>query len=68
MRIAGFAERKCQLITGQDRGRYDRPWGPERPIFGVIRYMTSENTARKVGVKQYLARYGAAPGEARKLF
>jgi deoxyribodipyrimidine photo-lyase len=49
-------------------GRYDRPWGPERPIFGVVRYMTSENTARKVGVKRYLARYGAAPGEARKLF
>ena len=43
-------------------GRYDRPWAPERPIFGVIRYMTSENTARKVRVKQYLARY-AAHGE-----
>ena len=38
-------------------GRYDRPWPPERPIFGVVRYMTSENTARKVHVKQYLARY-----------
>jgi deoxyribodipyrimidine photo-lyase len=42
-------------------GRYDRPWAPERPVFGVIRYMSSENTARKVHVKQYLARYGAAP-------
>ena len=29
-------------------GRYDRPWGPERPIFGTVRYMSSENTARKV--------------------
>jgi deoxyribodipyrimidine photo-lyase len=38
-------------------GRYDRPWGPERPIFGKIRYMTSENTARKVAVKKYLERY-----------
>ncbi len=35
-------------------GRYDRPWGPERPIFGKIRYMTSENTARKLRVKQRL--------------
>jgi len=42
-------------------GRYDRPWGPTRPIFGVIRYMTSENTARKVSVTRYLARYGATP-------
>ncbi len=41
-------------------GRYDRAWGPERPIFGKIRYMSSENTARKVKVKDYLARYGPA--------
>ena len=40
-------------------GRYDRAWGPERPIFGKIRYMTSENTARKVRVKCYIARYAA---------
>ena len=39
-------------------GRYDRAWGPERPIFGKIRYMTSENTARKVRVKDYLRQYG----------
>ena len=40
-------------------GRYDRPWGPERPIFGKIRYMTSKNTARKVRVAEYLKRYSA---------
>jgi deoxyribodipyrimidine photo-lyase len=39
-------------------GRYDRPWGPERPVFGKVRYMTSENTARKFDVKPYLERYG----------
>ena len=39
-------------------GRYDRPWGPERPIFGTIRYMSSDNTARKLDVKGYLAKYG----------
>ena len=39
-------------------GRYDRAWGPERPVYGKIRYMTSENTARKVRVKDYLRRYG----------
>jgi len=38
-------------------GRYDRPWGPERPIFGTVRYMSSENTARKVRVREYLGRY-----------
>lgn len=40
-------------------GRYDRPWGPERPIFGAVRYMTSANTARKLRVKRYLETYGA---------
>ena len=40
-------------------GRFDRPWGPKRPIFGTVRYMSSDNTARKLDVKGYLARYGA---------
>lgn len=38
-------------------GRYDRPWGPERPIFGKIRYMSSDNTAKKFSVSQYIQRY-----------
>ncbi len=43
-------------------GRYDRPWGPERPIYGKIRYMTSENTARKVSVKNYIKKYDGQIG------
>ena len=38
-------------------GRYDRPWGPTRPIFGSIRYMTSENTQKKHACGEYLERY-----------
>jgi deoxyribodipyrimidine photo-lyase len=38
-------------------GRYDRPWGPERPVFGKIRYMSSQNTARKVEVGNYMRWY-----------
>lgn len=38
-------------------GRYDRAWGPERPIFGRIRYMTSQNTARKFKVNDYIRKY-----------
>ena len=38
-------------------GRYDRPWGPARPIFGKIRYMSSENTRRKLKLKTYLQRH-----------
>ncbi len=40
-------------------GRYDRPWGPQRPIYGKIRYMSSENTARKFSIKNYLKQYDA---------
>lgn len=38
-------------------GRYDRPWGPERPIFGTVRYMSSESAKRKLRMKEYLQRY-----------
>jgi deoxyribodipyrimidine photo-lyase len=43
-------------------GRYDRPWGPERPIFGKVRYMTSESTRRKLHLARYLDTY--APNTA----
>ncbi|TNF31366.1 MAG: deoxyribodipyrimidine photolyase [Deltaproteobacteria bacterium] len=39
-------------------GRFDRAWGPERAIFGKIRYMSSENTKRKLHLQRYLARWG----------
>ncbi len=39
-------------------GRYDRPWPPERPVFGSIRYMSSESTRRKLKVDGYVARWG----------
>jgi len=39
-------------------GRYDRPWGPERQVFGKVRYMSSENTARKLRLKNYMQKYG----------
>ncbi len=48
-------------------GRYDRPWAPERPVFGVIRYMSSENTARKFRVKDYIRRYSPEAGGQGKL-
>ena len=40
-------------------GRYDRPWGPERPAFGTVRYMSSENTARKFNVRSYIRKYSS---------
>jgi deoxyribodipyrimidine photo-lyase len=41
-------------------GRYDRSWAPERPIFGIVRYMSSMNTARKRGVAEYIKKYAPA--------
>jgi deoxyribodipyrimidine photo-lyase len=35
-------------------GRYDRPWGPERSVFGKVRFMSSEATRRKLRMKRYL--------------
>ena len=42
-------------------GRFDRAWGPERPIFGKVRYMTSESARRKLKLDDYLARWGSTP-------
>jgi deoxyribodipyrimidine photo-lyase len=39
-------------------GRHDRAWGPERPIFGTVRYMSSENAARRHQLDSYLSRFG----------
>jgi deoxyribodipyrimidine photo-lyase len=41
-------------------GRFDRAWGPERPIFGKIRYMTSQSTARKLRLRRYLQTWAPA--------
>lgn len=40
-------------------GRYDRAWGPKRPIFGSVRYMTSDSAAKKLRLKQYVKRFQA---------
>jgi deoxyribodipyrimidine photo-lyase len=40
-------------------GRYDRPWGPERAIFGSVRFMSSDATRRKLELRDYLRTYGA---------
>jgi deoxyribodipyrimidine photo-lyase len=36
-------------------GKHDRAWGPERPIFGLLRYMSSNSMARKFRAKPYIA-------------
>ncbi|HZZ43452.1 MAG TPA: deoxyribodipyrimidine photo-lyase [Tepidisphaeraceae bacterium] len=36
-------------------GLHDRPWGPPRPIFGLIRYMNSAGLTRKFDMDAYVA-------------
>lgn len=49
-------------------GRYDRAWGPEREVYGKIRYMSSDNTARKVKVKGYIDKYSKQSVAQKQLF
>ena len=46
-------------------GRFDRAWGPERPIFGKVRYMSSESALRKLRLRPYLDRW--APDTVQEL-
>jgi len=39
-------------------GRYDRPWGSERLVFGKVRYMSSTNAQKKLSLQNYLSTYG----------
>jgi len=39
-------------------GKHDRAWGPERPIFGTIRYMSFGSTSRKFDSRMYAERWG----------
>ena len=41
-------------------GRNDRAWGPERPIFGTVRYMSSDQARKKLKLGSYLTRFTAA--------
>jgi deoxyribodipyrimidine photo-lyase len=38
-------------------GRFDRAWGPKRPVFGSVRYMTSDSARSKLRLKEYLRRF-----------
>ncbi|MBN8610888.1 MAG: deoxyribodipyrimidine photolyase [Deltaproteobacteria bacterium] len=42
-------------------GAYDRAWGPERKIFGKVRYMTSGNTVKKLRMKDWLSKWSDGP-------
>jgi deoxyribodipyrimidine photo-lyase len=40
-------------------GKHDRAWGPERPVYGKIRYMSYASTSRKFNSRAYIERITA---------
>lgn len=41
-------------------GSYDRPWPPDKPIFGIVRIMTSGSALKKLRMREWMARWGTA--------
>ena len=41
-------------------GKHDRAWGPERAIYGMVRFMSFESTRRKFDSRAYIARWSEA--------
>ena len=37
-------------------GKHDRAWGPERPVYGTVRYMSLASTSRKFDSRAYISR------------
>ena len=46
-------------------GRFDRPWGPERQIFGKLRYMSSSAAAQRKDLSETLRVYGEDSRQSR---
>jgi len=42
-------------------GKHDRPWGPERPIFGLVRYMALSGMQRKMDTRAYIYKWSKHP-------
>ncbi len=40
-------------------GRTDRAWGPKRPVFGSVRYMTSDSARKKLRLNNYLQKFSS---------
>ena len=40
-------------------GKHDRAWGPERPVYGKVRYMSYQSTSRKFDSTRYIQRVAA---------
>ena len=40
-------------------GKHDRAWGPERPVYGKIRYMSFASTSRKFDSRAYIEKWNA---------
>jgi deoxyribodipyrimidine photo-lyase len=52
-RRANFA-----LQRAVDLGLDDRPWGPERPVYGTVRCLSSAVAHRKLDLESYLRAWG----------
>jgi deoxyribodipyrimidine photo-lyase len=39
-------------------GKFDRPWPPARPPFGITRSMSTRNARKKLSMEKYLAKFG----------
>lgn len=38
-------------------GKHDRAWGPERAVYGTVRYMSLASTSRKFDSRTYISRW-----------
>jgi deoxyribodipyrimidine photo-lyase len=41
-------------------GKHDRAWGPDRPLYGKIRYMSFVSTSRKFDSRAYIEKWKRA--------
>lgn len=47
----------CTGIAWAIGGRHDRPWGPDRPIFDMTRYLALSGMQRKMDTGAYISKW-----------
>ncbi len=45
-------------------GKHDRAWGPERKVYGLVRYMSFQSTSRKFDSRSYIDRWTGSHASA----
>ncbi|HYD40539.1 MAG TPA: hypothetical protein VEB43_06890 [Anaeromyxobacter sp.] len=61
--LAAIARHACAVAADDYPAFFLPRMGPERPIFGTVRFMSSERARKRLKLHRHLARFGGGGGQ-----